>query len=220
MVIRLIKSRFPKSRNLKILDIGCGAGKNLEILSSLGVVYGIDNSSEAIKFCKKRKLPNVYLRNSDNTRFPDNFFDIVCLLDVLEHVEENPTLKEIHRVLKPNGVLILTVPAFSWLWSRWDVVLHHKRRYSNSNLINTLRNNRFNPLKTSYMHSFLIPPILLVRNIKSKFSKSKEYSSDFQINSPLINSLLSTLSKFESKISEKLSLPFGTSIVSISSKAP
>lgn len=220
IVSQLLKSYVVnKGKPLKILDIGCGAGKNLESLSRFGETFGIDNSPEAIKFCKKRKLANqVYLRNSDNTKFPNNYFDIVVLLDVLEHVDEKPTLVEINRILKPNGLLILTVPAFSWLWSQWDVVLHHKRRYNASQLLISLTQNNFKPLKTTYLHSFLIPPIIIIRSIKSKLKASKEYSSDFQINSSLINTILFLLSRIEAMIINFFSIPFGTSIVSLSIK--
>lgn len=217
-VVDLINTNFKNPKRLKILDIGCGTGKNLETLSKFGQTFGIDNSKEAITFCKKRHLINVYLRKSDNTKFPPNFFDVILMLDVLEHVKEKPTLKEIHRVLKPNGVLILTVPAHQWLWSQWDIVLHHKRRYHRNQLNTVLIENKFIPLKISYMYMFLIPPVIFIRFLKSRFKKSTDYSSDFQINFPIVNNILYQIAKLEKILNNKIAIPIGTSLIAAAAK--
>lgn len=205
------------SKKLKILDIGCGAGRNLEELKNLGHVFGIDSSKEAILFCKKRGLRSVILGKAESTKLPPNEFDAVMLLDVLEHTDDRKTLKEIYRILKPKGTLIITVPAFPKLWSRWDEVLHHKRRYTKKNISELLKHNNFNILKISYMFSFLVVPAFLIRMIKSRFSK-ENYSSDFKINSGIVNISLLFITRIEKFFLMKWSIPFGTSIICVATK--
>ena len=209
---------FQNDKKLKprILDIGCGTGRNVIEFSKFGQVWGIDNSKEAIKFCKQKGLKNVGLGSSDKTGFGSETFDVVTLLDVLEHVEEGKTLFEIKRILKKDGVLIITVPAFSWLWSQWDVVLHHKRRYTKESLAKVLLKNGFKVQKISYMYSFLVLPVLVVRFIKSLFFK-ENYGSDFELSSPVINKLFLGISRIERAVIMKYQLPVGTSLICVAS---
>jgi ubiquinone/menaquinone biosynthesis C-methylase UbiE len=216
LVVSLIQE-FKTVTRPKILDIGCGAGKNIETFASLGESWGIDVSAEAIKFCKKRRLVNVKLGSAYKLPFPDNSFDVITLLDVLEHVDEDKALSEIHRVLRPEGILVINVPAFSFLWSRWDVVLHHLRRYSRSSLKSCLKRNQFNVASSSYVFSFLVLPILIVRKIKSLFNK-KEYGSDFTINAPLVNTLFLSMCWLEHQLIRFFPMPFGTSVVCVGKK--
>lgn len=205
------------SKRPKILDIGCGAGRNLEELKNLGQTFGIDSSKDAILFCRKRGLKSVVLSKAESTKLPSSEFDVIMLLDVLEHTDDGKTLKEVYRILKPRGVLILTVPAFSWLWSKWDEVLHHKRRYTKKGLSKLLRNYNFNILKISYMFSFLIVPAFLIRLIKSRFS-TNNYSSDFKINVSVINTLLLFITRIEKFFILNWSMPFGTSLICVAKK--
>jgi len=214
-VIELIK--LIGRKNLRILDIGCGTGGNLKAFSRYGEVWGIDNAAEAINYCKSKGLKNVKLGSSDKTGFDGATFDAVTLLDVLEHVEEAKTLKEIKRILKADGKLIITVPAFSWLWSRWDEVLHHKRRYTSSGLADLLAKSGFDVQKISYMYSFLVLPAYLVRFIKSKVS-GKKYSSDFELSSPLLNKIFLTTSRLERFFWMTFGLPLGTSLICVAKK--
>lgn len=215
-VKNLLKRHLKKGKN-KILDIGCGAGKNIESLQDLGTVWGIDSSPEAIKFCKKRGLKNLKLGRAEETKFPANFFDLVTLLDVLEHTDDNKALLESRRILKQKALLVVTVPAFPILWSKWDEVLHHKRRYTKHALRKLLEKKGFEILNISYMHSYLLLPYLTVRPIKSIISPNN-YSSDFEINSPLINRLFTALANLERAFITKGLIPLGLSLVVVAQK--
>ncbi len=209
--------KYLTSRNCKILDIGCGTGKNLETFSKFGTTWGIDNSNDAIRFCKKRGLQNISKGDAEKLPFKKNFFDSVTALDVLEHVDDSKSLKTIYRVLKSEGIVIATVPAFPILWSKWDEVLHHKRRYTSSTLIKTFKESGFEIIKVSYIYSFLFFPTLIIRSLKNIFYKNY-YPSDFKLSNILINNIMGKLAKSERNFLIKHNIPFGTSLIIIAKK--
>ncbi len=217
LVVNLITGLVQGSE-FKILDIGCGTGKNVEELSKFGLVFGIDNSKQAIDFCRQRGLKNLKLCQADKTGFPKGFFDAVTLLDVLEHADDMKVCKEVHRILKPGGVVIITVPAFPWLWSNWDHILHHKRRYTKKTLQKVLAENKYKILTISYAHSFLVLPALIIRTIKTWFYTNGSYPSDFRISVPFINRILQWISGIELLLITRGSVPFGTSLVAVVQK--
>lgn len=215
LISSVLKRNFNKER--KILDVGCGTGKNLETFSRFGTAWGIDISQEAINFCKKRGLNNVLLGNITKIPFPKHHFDYVTALDVLEHVDDTKALTEIYRVLRPEGIVIITVPAFPKLWSRWDDVLFHKRRYTKFTLKKVLRKNGFIVSQISYTYSFLYLPALVIRWVKSIIYRD-HYPSDFRLSNPLINSLLSFACLIERLLILHINIPFGTSIIAVARK--
>lgn len=216
-IVRKLIEKYNNTSNPKILDIGCGTGKNMEELQNLGIVYGLDSSPQALSFCKKRGLNNLILGSAEETHLKNSSFNIITLLDVLEHTNDFKTLKEINRILAKKGLIIITVPAFDWLWSNWDVVLHHQRRYTIKNLKLILQQNNFQIKKISYMYSFLVLPIFIIRMIKS-ISFKKTYPSDFKLSSPLINMLMDKITRLESFVLMHVSIPFGTSIIAVAEK--
>lgn len=200
-----------------ILDIGCGTGKNLEALSTIGKATGIDKSKDAIEYCKKRGLSSVFLKEADTTGFPSNTFDVITILDVIEHTDDRKTLQEVYRLLKPKGIVICTVPAFQMLWSQWDEVLEHKRRYTVHTLSHLFMQYKLKIVKISYMYSYLFIPVLLIRAFKSRISK-KNYGSDFHINSKAFNWILFRIARLEFFLIQRFNLPFGTSLLCVAEK--
>ena len=215
--VKTLISKFCKKKKLKILDMGCGAGKNMEELGILGNVFGIDKSFEAIDYCRARGLVNVGQGSTDKSGFGKNTFDLITLLDVLEHTDEHKTFTEAKRILKNNGNILITVPAYGWLWSKWDEVLHHKRRYNKSMIEKLLKNEGFKIIKISYFYSFLIIPVLLIRWVKM-LGSNQYYSSDFKLSLPIINKLMVLLCNLERMLMMRFSLPFGTSLVVLARK--
>lgn len=209
--------KFCKKKNLKILDMGCGTGKNMEELSVLGNIFGIDTSREAVSYCKTRGLVNAKLGNTYKSGFADSTFDLITLLDVLEHTDERKTLAEVSRILVSGGEILITVPAFSWLWSRWDEVLHHRRRYNKRMLEKVLIKEGFEVVKISYLYSFLIFPAFIIRSIK-KLIPGKSYSSDFKLTFPIVNKLMVLACDLERMLMMRASIPFGTSLVVLARK--
>ena len=127
-VERLVKN-LPEQPH--ILDVGCGTGANLEMLSQFGRAEGVDVSSEALEFCQARGLKNVRRGEAEHLPYDDNSFDLVTGLDVVEHLDHDLAgLKEMRRVLRPNGRVLLFVPAFMFLWGVQDEISNHSRRYT------------------------------------------------------------------------------------------
>lgn len=217
----LIKQLLPQKPNLKILDIGCGAGKLLEELKSYGQVYGIDSSSQAVKFCKQRGLKHIYIN-----KFPQvpksilkKKFDVITCLDVIEHIEDDTkAIKTITNLLVPGGRLILTVPAYPWLFSYWDTMSGHYRRYSQHQLLNLINKSKLALTKITYLYSFLIPIAIPFRVIRHQFFKHKPPPSDLIKLHPLINKFLFSLAIIEQRIRSHVKLPFGLSLLCIAEK--
>src|SRR5207245_7389852 len=119
----------------RILDIGCGTGANLELLSKFGEAEGVDVSTEALNFCRARGLKNVKQGAAESLPCDDRSFDLVTGLDVVEHLDDDVAgLREMHRVLRTDGRVLLFVPAFMFLWCVQDDVSNHRRRYTLSEL--------------------------------------------------------------------------------------
>src|SRR5438270_1622169 len=124
----------------RILDVGCGTGANLQMLSQFGVAEGVDVSAEALEFCRARGLSKVKKGAAETLPFEDASFDLVTGLDVVEHLDDDIAgLAEMRRVLRPDGRALLFVPAFMFLWGVQDDISHHRRRYTIPELKKRLR---------------------------------------------------------------------------------
>ena len=202
-----------------ILDTGCGTGLNLNYLKDYGTVIGLDFSKDAFKFCKMHKHKNLVQADAEKLPFNDDTFDLITALDLLEHLDDNKALKEFYRVLRTSGYLIVTVPAFEFLWSKHDEALHHKRRYKKGQFGAILKQNGFILKKITYWNFFLFLPIVMMRLIKKKTMKKQEVKTDVEALPNIVNSLFASVLKLESHlISHDVNLPFGTSIVCICKK--
>lgn len=217
----LVKQFIPSHKKLKILDIGCGTGKLMEELGRYGEVYGVDASQEAINFCRQRHLGHLY-----KSKFPQispklhkKRFDLITCLDVIEHIsDDKKAMQRISQLLKPNGKLIITVPAYSWLFSYWDKISGHHRRYSISRLLALLNHNDFRIVKISYLYSFLLPIAIPFRFIRHQLFKNKPPQSDLIKLAYPANLLLFTLATLERILLKYINLPFGLSLICIAQK--
>ncbi|MFA5033775.1 MAG: class I SAM-dependent methyltransferase [bacterium] len=206
-----------KNKNIKILDGGCGTGGNSSCLADYGIVFGIDNSRVAIQFAKNQNK-KLLVSTIEDLPFKRNAFDIIVLLDVLEHIDlENPALVTIKKTLKNKGYLIITVPAFNFLWSSHDKASHHKRRYTYATLKKTLQQAGFRIEKLSYMSFFLFPFICMIRVMRN-FCFLKKTTSDLVPTNNMLNNVLTSLYYIEAWLLGHISFPFGTSLLCIAKK--
>ncbi len=219
---RLIKQYLQNDKSSKILDIGCGTGLNMESLADLGDVTGIDYSMNALQYCSNIGNP-LCQANMSSLPFQSNSFDLITALDVIEHIEDDiHALKEVNRVCNNNGIVLLAVPAFQFLWGEHDDMAHHIRRYSLKELRNAVDQSGFEILKISYSNFFLFPIGLIYRYLKRFlriFNKNKELKSDFLNTAPpIINPILREIFTLEGKLLKYLHFPFGLSIICVCRK--
>jgi len=175
IILFFIKKIYNSRKNLNILDFGCGTGFNMLFLRNFGKIDGIDISEESLKFCKKRGI-NIDILDvtKDKIKKYINKYDLITVLDVLEHTEDDElVLKKLYSFLKGNGHIIITVPAFKFLSSNHDIILHHKRRYDKKDLIRKIKTSGLCVEFISYYNCFLLPFAILRKIINPKESSLK-----------------------------------------------
>jgi len=206
----------------RVLDLGCGTGYTLTRLPEGVRAVGLDFAPAALALSSRRASGAALVRG-DATRLPfaDGCFDAVLALDVLEHLDSDAeAAREIGRVLKPNGVLIATVPAFRWLWSQHDEALDHRRRYTLSEVTELLRSAGFGIERASYYNFFLFPMIAGLRAWGRLWPRQTgRVEADVAIPPRPINRLLSAVLGAERHILTHASFPVGVSCLVSARKA-
>ena len=201
---------------VRILDVGCGTGANVNAFARLAPTIGIDASMDALHFCQQRGLKAVALSPVEELPFGCGTFDIVTALDVLEHTDDDlHCLREIHRVSKLKGLVLITVPAYGFLWSEHDEALKHRRRYTAHELRNKLAITGFEVVRTSYFISTLFFPILALRIWQGLRKDSTHPRTSIFVLPTWINDALVGLLALERKLFQRINIPFGVSIVAL-----
>jgi SAM-dependent methyltransferase len=203
------------SGECRILDVGCGTGTNLGLLRDFGAVEGVDPEAAAVEFCHGRGERRVRQAAGSDLPYEDDRFDLITLLDVIEHAPDDQVLlSEARRVLAPGGRVLVTVPAYAWMWGDQDRIAHHYRRYTRPLLVESLSQAGLEPLRSSYFNTLLFPPIALVRLARRLRPERNEASSDFELNRPgALNSLLARIFSLEASVVPRRPLPFGVSLL-------
>jgi SAM-dependent methyltransferase len=197
-------------RRPRILDVGCGTGGNLSLLAQFGDAEGVDVSPDALEFCRERGLENVKLGAAEELPYEHGRFDLVTALDVIEHLDDDVEgLREIRRVLKPDGRLLIFVPTFMFLWGVQDDVSHHRTRYRLPELVRAVEKAGFEVERATYANITFFLPILLGRQLM-RFARMKTESEN-NINVPALNGIFASIFGAESKVLRYLNLPFGVS---------
>jgi SAM-dependent methyltransferase len=213
----LLERQRPGRRDLRILDVGCGTGVNQEFLRSYGAVTGLDNAEEALQRCIGNGFRNVLMADLLRLPIAGGAFDVIVAMDVIEHVDEDgDALRELYRILKPGGLLYITVPAFMFLWSNQDDVSLHKRRYRLPALLAVVKGAGFTVPLVSYMNFFMFLPILAGRIVLKILGL--KFGSEGLLNPKATNGLITSIFSLEAKILPKASLPFGVSIVCLAER--
>lgn len=219
----------------RILDIGCGAANMAHHLRHYGHVIGLDNNPRPLEVARQRGL-EAYEGSAADLPFGDGEFDLVTLLDTIEHVpEQDRVVRECWRVLRApdpqtgrsGGRLLVTAPAFMFLWSNNDVLNRHQRRYTAAEMRQKLAQHGFKVLRMSYNNFFAFPLaallILLRRGraepkLASPHFDEEAYQVEMEPASPLVNRVLTGVGRLEALLLRWVSLPFGTSLLAIAEK--
>ena len=206
-------------RDAEILDVGTSTGTNLRLLRNLGFarITGVDQSPDAIRFCAEKGLGAVRLGDVRSLQLPDRRFDLVLATDVIEHVDdEMAAIRELRRVLRPGGYLLLTVPAFRLLWGLQDEVSHHKRRYRLHQLLKALDDANLSVRQHFYFNYLLFLPILAARRLMSIFKI--RVASEGEVNAGWLNRALTVVFRFDVKTAPQLRPPIGVSALVLATR--
>ena len=204
-------------RRPRILDVGCGTGANLLMLSQFGDAEGVDLSEDALAFCRERGLEKVKLGAAEKLPYDDDTFDLVTALDVVEHLDDDLAgLREMQRVLRPGGRVLLFVPTFMFLWGLQDDVSNHRRRYRLPELRRVLEQAGFEIERTTYANITFFLPILLARKLMRVTGIKAE--SENNINVSALNGVLGSLLGAESVVLRFMDIPFGVSGLCVARK--
>jgi SAM-dependent methyltransferase len=175
----------------RILDAGCGSGRNMVELARLGTVTGIELSPTSVAIARERGCGEVIEGSVLELPFDGDSFDLAVSLDVIEHLEDDlAALRELRRAVAPGGVLLVTVPAYQWLWSGHDVVNHHHRRYTRSSLQRVAEQAGWQQVRTTYFNSLLLPLAIILRVLDRFNTKTTESSLDLWVPPELLNRVL------------------------------
>lgn len=202
-------------KQARILEIGCGTGGNLSMLAQHGQVSAIEMDAHAIELAQQNTHTIYDIRQGhfpDNNPFGQQQFDLICLFDVLEHIEQDQvTLIAIKSLLAPQGRLLITVPAYQWLWGTHDEFLHHQRRYNKTELQQKITNANLHISKLSYFNTLLFPLAALVR-LKNKVLNQQTLSG-VDTPPPWLNNSLRFVFGLEKHLLKYSNLPFGVSLL-------
>jgi SAM-dependent methyltransferase len=211
---RLIERVVRPPKKAKILEVGCGTGHNLAMLKSFGSLEAseLDRCARAVA---NKRLPGK-VRNAelpDLSMFKRNGYDLIALLDVLEHVPDDlASLRAIHMRLKPGGALLLTVPANPWMWSAHDAAHHHFRRYTRKQLEELFLRSGLEVQLLSYFNTLLFPLVAAARLVGKVTRKE---AADDRLPSAPVNSVLNAVFGLEAALIGRLPMPFGVSLVAV-----
>lgn len=213
-VISAVLSDLRLPRNARILEAGCGVGGNIELLRRFGEVSALEPDAPSRAYVEARTgLAPSDGRLPDGLPYAPGSFDAVCAFDVVEHVDDDRgAVAALASLLAPGGRLVVTVPAFQWMWSRHDELHHHKRRYTKAEMVALLADAGLTPVKAGYFNTLLFPLAAAVRVLKRALGVTTE---DDRMPPRTINALLHWLFSLERGLAVKGGLPFGLSILAV-----
>lgn len=211
-VIHALLERASVRPAARILDAGCGTGRNLKELEPFGQAIGVEPSSSAVEFANRRGVANIRMGAIEALPFDSDSFDLVTAFDVLEHLDDDiEGLRELRRVSTLGAALVATVPAYRWLWSQHDESHHHRRRYTRPELLAHAEEAGWRPLFATYFNSLLLPPIAAVRAFRRGHTEGG--STDYDLTAGPMNSLLALPMRLEARaIRRGIRFPAGVSV--------
>jgi SAM-dependent methyltransferase len=210
----LIRREADLPDNARILEIGCGTGHNFEMLRAFGRLDALEVDAEARALASTRlgravgdaPLPEL-------TGVPDHEYDLIALLDVLEHVDRRPeSLKSIAAKLAPGGKILITVPAYQWMWSAHDLAHHHKLRYSKKGLRRDAEAAGLKVRKIGFFNSLLFPIAAAVRILGRLRGKT---SSDDNLPPRSLNATFGKIFGLERHLIGRVPFPAGVSLFAL-----
>ncbi len=222
----LLEHHLDGARPARILDLGCGVGGFLGGLAALGEsVFQTDISTESLARCRERGFPRGVVASGYALPYADGVFDLVCLFDAIEHIEDDArVLREVARILRPGGLVLLTVPAYQFLYANNDRVAQHHRRYSRARLRAAVEPAGLIVERSSHSNVFLFPlilPAVLAIKLLETLVPRKLDPDHTNLSWPMpgwVHSLLHACFAAELPFTRRFDWPAGHSILSIARK--
>ncbi|MBI5818652.1 MAG: class I SAM-dependent methyltransferase [Verrucomicrobia bacterium] len=209
----------PAHRPLRVVDVGCGTGANLAEWEHFGCAIGVDASPLALDYSSSRGGRRLVGAALPALPFRDGSIDVVLALDVLEHVADDAgAARELWRICTPGGLLIATVPAYQWLWSKHDERNQHQRRYTRQQLEACVLGPEAERLRSSYFNTLLAPPVFAARLLGRLRPTSAAPAEDFHDTATWLNKLLENVFASEWAWLRQFSFPYGVSVLCIARK--
>ena len=201
---------------LRILDVGCGTGANIEMLAQYGEAEGVDVSDDALEFCRRKGL-QAQRGLAETLPYDDGTFDLTTALDVIEHLDDDIAgLKEMYRVTKRGGYSLIFVPAFMWLWGVQDDISNHRIRYTRRQIVDRIAAAGFQVERATFANWTFFTPILAGRTIMKLTGIKPESENNITISG--LNGVFGKLFGAERFWLRHLNFPFGVSIVVVAKK--
>jgi ubiquinone/menaquinone biosynthesis C-methylase UbiE len=220
----LLAHELDGANDLRVLDVGCGAGGMLGLLQRFGEVWGVDSSPALLEQCRRRGFQTVRLGNAERLPVRDGTVDLLTLFDTLEHIEDDTgVLRECHRALAPGGLLFISTPAYQFLYSNNDRVAHHVRRYTAHELRGKLIDAELPPRRITYFNTLLFPVILPAVLLAKASERARDPGERTNLSwrlPPKVNDALAATMSAERRLLARWNLPFGHSLIAIARRGP
>ncbi len=216
-VLRAELARLPLPPGALVLDAGCGSGRTLEELRDLGEVHGIELDQGAAAVARDRGDFDVRIGRIEELPWEEETFDLITCLDVIEHTPDDVVaLRELRRVCKPGGWLLVTVPAYQALWSAHDDVNHHYRRYVRRTLRAAAAGAGWRVARTTSFNSLLLAPAAIVRLAQRMRPPADGVTPELKLGPGWLNDLLERPLRLEASWLERgRTLPAGLSLLGV-----
>lgn len=216
ILTRLLASLDPPlPRDARALDVGCGTGANGPVLLAHSrFAVGMDWSAIPLGLEGTHQRGHTARIRGDATKlpFPDESFDLVVALDVLEHLDDDASAaRELRRVLRPGGVVVIFVPALQWLWGLQDDVSHHRRRYHREQLRDVIAGAGLRVQRLTFFNSFLFPLVFAGRMLM-RLRPPRTLKSENEIGGAATNAVLGAVFGAEAPLLDRVDLPIGVSL--------
>lgn len=206
-------------RPLRMLDVGCGPGNTLRRLAPWGRAFGAEYSEVGLAVARRRGLTRLVAADSVRLPFPAESMDVVLALDVIEHVADDAAaLREAHRLLRPGGLLLLTVPAFMALWRSHDELYGHHRRYSKAGLLSAVGAAGFETVRCEFTKCLFFLPTLIRAKLDRARRGAGPGGDDFFDIPAWLNALLRRQIVWEHRLGIGRLLPLGVTLVCLGRK--
>lgn len=212
-ILASILERLHLPAAASILEVGSGTGGNLPMLSKFGRMSAMEFDPGARQIAEAATgIPVSPGALPDDLPFSAKSFDLVVAFDVIEHIDDDKRAVEtLFNTTRPGGWFVSTVPAYNWMWSEHDVLLHHKRRYTRGPYTSMIESVGFDIHRSSYFNTFLFPLAVGIRVAQSVLGISG--SAERSLPRPWINRMLTCIFSTERVLLGHVAFPFGMSIL-------